>query len=174
MKTFDLKEAIEILNRTPAVLEQLLTGLADSWVYNNEGENTWSPFDILGHLVHGEKTDWITRAKLVMENNQQTFESFDRFAQFEDSKGKTIAQLLDEFKNLRKQNVTTLKEMNIGENDLQKTGIHPNLGQVTLRQLLSTWTVHDLGHIRQMVRVMAKQYKMELGPWEKYLPVVHE
>ena len=174
MKAFNLNEAIEILERTPAVLEQLLTGLSDSWIYNNEGENTWSPFDIVGHLLHGEKTDWITRAKLVMKDEQQTFEPFDRFAQLKDSQGKSIGQLLAEFKTLRTQNLETLKKMNISEDHLQKTGIHPNLGQVTLKELLSTWVVHDLGHIRQMTRVMAKQYKNELGPWEKYLPVVHE
>ena len=174
MKTFNLTEAVEILERTPAVLEQLLSGLSESWIHNNEGEKTWSPFDILGHLVHGEKTDWITRAKLVLQNNQQTFEPFDRFAQFESSKGKTITDLLVEFKTLRSKNLDILKNMNISEDDLLKTGIHPNLGQVNLRELLSTWTVHDLGHIRQMTRVMAKQYKQELGPWEKYLPVVHE
>ena len=171
---FKLNRAIEILERTPEVLEKLLDGLSDSWINNNEGDETWSPFDIIAHLVHGEKTDWIARAKIILENKKGFFKPFDRFSQFEDSKGENISQLLTEFKALRNENLDTLRKLNIDDNDLVKIGIHPDFGEVNLRQLLSTWVVHDLGHIRQIARVMAKQYKYEIGPWEEYLPVVHE
>ena len=174
MKTFDLKEAIEILDRTPAVLEHLLSGLSPGWIKNNEGAESWSPFDIVGHLIHGEKTDWIVRAKIILEQDTLPFTPFDRLAQFKDSRDKSLQKLLEEFKYLRNKNLATLIEMRIHEEDLQKTGRHPEFGTVTLRQLLAAWVVHDLGHIRQMARVMAKQYKNEIGPWEQYLPVVHE
>jgi hypothetical protein len=133
-----------------------------------------APFDIIGHLVHGEKTDWIVRAKIILENRKGLFKPFDRFSQFKDSKGKNISQLLDELKTLRNENLHFLRKLNIDDDDLAKVGVHPDFGEVNLKQLLSTWVVHDLGHIRQIARVMAKQYKYEIGPWEKYLPVVHE
>jgi DinB superfamily len=174
VKIFDLKEAIAILERTPAVLQHLLDGLTDSWIKNNEGGQTWSPYDIVGHLIHGEKTDWISRTKIILDDNAQPFAEFDRFAQFKESQGKSLTQLLDGFKDLRKKNLAVLGEMKITDADLPKTGRHPELGTVTLRQLLASWVAHDLGHIRQITRVMAKQYKNEIGPWERYLPVVHE
>jgi uncharacterized damage-inducible protein DinB len=170
---FDLKKSIEILSRTPAVLETLLQGLSNDWTHNNEGENTWSPFDVIGHLIHGEKTDWMTRMEIILsKGTQQKFDSFDRFAQFEESKGKTLAQLLEEFKNVRKKNLALLESKKLNTADLQKKGLHPVFGEVTLEQLLATWATHDLGHLGQVARVMAKQYKTAVGPWRQYLPIL--
>ena len=170
---FDLKKAIEILERTPSVLESLLGNLSDDWTSRNEGENTWSPYDVVGHLIHGENTDWLPRTKIILSRGTNTdFEPYDRFAQFENSKGKSLRQLLSTFKKLRKANMDELKFMNFEENELELTGIHPEFGAVTLRQLLAAWVVHDLGHIVQISRVMAKQYKEEAGPWVKYLTVL--
>ena len=170
---FKLDKAIEILERTPGAIEALLKGLSQEWIMNNEGDHTWSPYDIVGHLIHGEKTDWIVRMEIIISDNEdKTFQPFDRFAQFEQSKGKTLQQLIDEFKELRKQNIAVLISKNFNESDLNKTGIHPAFGVVTLRQLLATWVVHDLSHIAQIARVMAKQYKTEAGPWQAYLPIL--
>jgi len=175
MINFNLKEAIGILGRTPAVLISLLSGLSPTWIYNNEGGESWNPFDIVGHLTHGEKMDWIPRSKIILENGEKnTFEPFDRFAQFKDSKGKTLNDLLEEFTKLRKSNIDVLNKLNLDENDFNKKGIHPEFGKVTLKQLFSTWVAHDLSHIRQIARVMAKQYKNEIGPWGIYLPVINE
>jgi hypothetical protein len=175
MINFNLKEAIEILERTPAVLRSLLDGLSDRWIYNNEGGESWNPYDTVGHLIHGEKKDWIQRAKLILEyGEKKPFEPFDRFAQFKDSEGKTLNDLLEEFEKLRNENIDVLNKLNLNENDFNKKGIHPEFGKVTLKQLLSTWAVHDLSHIRQISRVMAKQYKNEIGPWGKYLAVMNE
>jgi hypothetical protein len=166
-------QAIEILSRTPVVMETLLTGLSDEWVMNNEGEDTWSPYDIIGHYIEGEKNDWVTRMQVILSAEEdKAFIPFNRFAQFEDSKGKTLTQLLDEFKRLRKENLFTLQSANLTEADLDKTGIHPHFGEVTLRQLLSTWVVHDLAHINQVSRVMAKQYAEAIGPWTEYFSVI--
>jgi len=171
--TFELSKSLEILNKTPETLETLLSGLSDDWIYNNEGENTWSPHDVIGHLVHGEKTDWIVRSKIILSSSEnKTFKPFDRFAQERDSKGKTIQQLLTEFRILRAENLEELKALRITENDLMKKGIHPEIGASNLKQLLATWVVHDLGHIAQIARVMAKQYKDEVGPWEAYLGIL--
>ena len=171
--TFSLKHSIEILERTPDVLESLLTGLSEEWTLTNEGENTWSAYDIVGHLIHGEHTDWMSRLQIIFsETGDKKFKPFDRFAQFEESKGKTLQQLLAEFKSLRKKNLEALKKYEINEQTLKRTGIHPDFGTVTLKELLSTWVVHDLNHLAQMARVMAKQYKTEVGPWVKYLPVL--
>jgi len=175
MINFILIEAIEILERTPAVLISLLSGLSDRWIYNNEGGESWTPYDIVGHLIHGEKKDWIERANIILEYGEdKAFEPFDRFAQFKDSVGKTLNDLLEEFTKLRKANIEVLNNLNLDEKDLNKKGIHPEFGNVTLKQLLSTWVVHDLSHIRHISRVMAKQYKNEIGPWEKYLRVINE
>ena len=171
---FKLDKAIEILERTPGVIEELLKGLAPEWVMNNEGNDTWSTYDIVGHLIHGEKTDWMIRMEIILsDNDDKTFQPFDRFAQFEQSKGKTLQQLIDEFKELRKQNIAILISKNINDSTLNKTGTHPAFGSVTLSQLLSTWVVHDLSHIAQIARVMAKQYKTAVGPWQAYLPIVN-
>ncbi len=165
---YKVNEAIQILEKTPLVLKSLLSELNDKWIYDNEGERSWSPFDIVGHLIHGEKTDWLPRIKIILGDNDRHFDVFDRFAQFENSKGKTINELLTEFEILRIENISLLKSLNISEKDLEKTGIHPELGLVTLREHLSTWVVHDLSHLSQITRVMAKQYKQEMGPWIKY------
>lgn len=164
---------MEILNRTPYVLETLLQGLSDEWTQTNEGENTWSPFDVIGHLIHGEKTDWMVRAEIILsKGTTQKFDSFDRFAQFEESKGKNLTQLLEEFKSVRKKNLTFLESKKLTAADLQKKGLHPAFGEITLEQLLATWATHDLGHLGQIARVMAKQYKTAVGPWRQYLPIL--
>lgn len=171
---YTLNAALEILERTPQVIRSFLQGLSEEWIYQNEGPDTWSPFDVVGHLIHGEKTDWTERLKIVLsEGSQKTFTPFDRFAQFEESKGKTLDDLLLEFEQLRTKNLIFLKALNLSETDYNKTGIHPALGEVTLKELLSTWVVHDLGHIVQISRVMAKQYKDQVGPWRDYLTVLH-
>lgn len=170
---YDFYESLEILERTPKVLRGLLQGISDDWILNNEGDETWSPFDVVGHLIHGEKTDWIPRAKIILEHGtSQAFEPFDRFAQFEMSKGKTLNDLLDEFENLRTQNIAEYKSLNI-EANLDKKGKHPELGEVTLRNLLSSWVVHDLGHLSQITRVMAKQYTKEVGIWTEYMGILN-
>ena len=171
--TFNLSESIDILERTPELLHKLLIGLPDHWLHSNEGPKTWNPYDIVGHLIHGEKTDWMIRANIILgDSNSKTFEPFDRFAQENDSKGKTIEVLLAEFSELRSRNLIQLKSLNIQENDLDKTGVHPELGEVSLKELLSCWVVHDLGHIAQITRVMSKQYKSNVGPWKAYLGIL--
>lgn len=171
---YSLERSYQVLNRTPAVLQSLLAGLADDWVMNNEGPETFSPYDVIGHLVHGEKTDWVVRAKMILEfGSTQTFERYDRFAQYELSKGKTLHQLLDEFAAIRKENMAWFKAADITEVDLDKKGMHPVLGEVTLRNLLATWVVHDLTHIAQITRVMAKQYQTEMGPWPEFFRILN-
>lgn len=170
---YSLENSIEILERTPAVLKTLLSNLNDSWIMNNEGPETFSPYDVIGHLIHGEKTDWVARTKIIIEFGlSKPFEPYDRFAQFDESKGKTLAQLLDEFERIRKENLIWFKGLNLSETDLDKKGMHPKLGEVTLRNLLSTWVVHDLTHIAQITRVMAKQYNEEMGPWPEFFRIL--
>jgi len=170
---FQLDQAIDILSRTPATLNGLLRGVPDGWTMGNEGSNTWSPYDVLGHLIHGEETDWIPRARIILEHGEsQAFEPFDRFAQFEKSKGKSAGELLDEFETLRKRNLIALEEMKITSDQLARRGTHPELGRVTLGELLAAWVVHDLSHIAQAVRVMCKQYSDAVGPWKEYLPIL--
>lgn len=166
---FSLEKSLEILQRTPFVLETLLSDLSDDWVFNNEGESTFSAFDVVGHLLHGEKTDWMARAKIILERGTtQPFATYDRFAMYEESKGKTMQQLLAEFKIVRTENIRLLQSWNLDDNKLNLKGIHPKFGELTLRQLLSTWVIHDLTHLAQISRVMAKQYKSEMGPWLEY------
>jgi hypothetical protein len=172
---FDLNEASAVLSRTPEALRAMLSGLPRNWVENNEGPETWSPYDVVGHLIHGERVDWITRAKIILEHGEaRPFDPFDRFAQFEESKGKTLEELLDEFAALRKRNLATLGEMKIGADNLEKTGQHPALVRVTLKELLATWVTHDLDHIAQIARTMAKQYTTEVGPWQAYISILHD
>jgi len=172
---FDLNEAIEILERTPPALNSLLENLSSCWTQQNEGPDTWSPFDVVGHLIHGEKTDWIVRVDLILGSNpNKNFEPFDRFAQLTDSKEKSLNELLTEFSILRKANLEKLKSHNINAEDLLKEGIHPEFGKVTLKHLLATWVSHDLNHIYQIVRVMVKLYKGETGPWPKYIRLLNE
>lgn len=173
--TFNLQQSMDILSRTPAVLDTLLGGLPDAWLQCNEGEDTWSPHDILGHLIHGEKTDWMVRAKLILSQaSDKTFEPFDRFAQMQEGPKKSLEELLNEFNSIRLQNLAELERLPITETALTKKGIHPDLGVVTLKELLATWVVHDLGHISQIVRVMGKRYKSEVGPWQAYLGILKQ
>lgn len=172
---FNLSQSIEMLERTPEVYRTLLSGLSEDWTHSNEGGESWSAYDVVGHLIHGEKTDWMERVAIIMgDAENKTFVPFDRFAQFEDSKGKTLRQLLDEFEFLRRENLRKLKELNFQEEDLNKKGIHPDLGEVALKQLLSTWTIHDLGYLNQVSRVMVKQYKEEVGPWKAYSRILNQ
>jgi len=170
---FNLDDAVTILERTPFILQSQLKNLSEVWTHCNEGSDTWSTFDVLGHLLHGEKTDWIARLEIILsEGDNKTFTPFDRFAMFEESKGKNLNQLLEEFKAARKQNLETLKFKKITEIDYSRKGIHPVFGEVTLSQLLSCWVAHDLDHLAQINRVMAKQYKEEVGPWIDFLGIL--
>jgi hypothetical protein len=172
---FNLNDAQAVLARTPAVLQTWLSDLPDAWAENNEGAETWSPYHVIGHLLHGERTDWIPRAQIILQHGEaQPFPPFDRFAQFNESKGKTLAELLTDFATLRTENLRTLRELNISADDLQKTGTHPAFGQVTLEQLLATWVAHDLGHLAQIARTMARQYTRTVGPWHAYLTILHD
>jgi hypothetical protein len=173
MMIFDLEKAKEIISRTPETLNSLLSGLSDEWIYNNEGDKSWNPFDILGHLIHGEKTDWLPRIRIILSQNENTkFEAFDRFAQFDNSVGKTMDALLNEFAALREKNIRELESMNISDEVLIYTGVHPEFGNVMLSQLISSWVVHDLGHIAQLSRVMASQYIEAVGPWKPYMSIL--
>ena len=173
MTEFNLAEAIAVLSRTPAALDALLRGLPDIWVRGNEGKDTWSAFDIVGHLIVGERTDWMPRARIIVENGEaRPFDPFDRFAQAKESQGKSLQQLLDEFARLRSENLASLQSMNLQPEDWTRRGSHPELGVVTLSQLLATWAVHDLTHVHQLSRVMAHQYRDAVGPWSAYLGVL--
>jgi hypothetical protein len=170
---FDLESAQEILRRTPSTLSALLRDLPEAWARQNEGPDTWNAFDVVGHLVHGERTDWIARARIILEcGTSKPFEPFDRFAQFKASQGLSLNQLLDEFSGLRARNLDELAKFRLGPEQLAQQGRHPELGLVTLRQLLSTWVAHDLDHIVQVARVLAKGYAEEVGPWRAYLRVL--
>lgn len=170
---FSLSKSIEILERTPDVLIAMLQYVSTEWTLNNEGAETWSAYDIVGHLIHAEKTDWIPRLEIILSNKpDKNFKPFDRFAQFEESKEKSLPLLLHEFKHLRQTNIEILRSKKLTDKDLKKIGIHPAFGEVTLSQLLSTWTVHDLNHIAQIARVMAKHYKNDVGPWIEYLRIL--
>lgn len=169
----NVEQAIEILSRTPEVLKVLLSDLPETWTQGDEGPDTWSPYDVLGHFIHGEETDWMTRAKIMLEHGEKRpFEPFDRFAQFEKSKGKSIQALLEQFADLRRKNLEKLERMHLSGSDLNLTGTHPELGTVNLGQLIASWVVHDFNHVRQVVEVMARQYADEVGPWKAYLPIV--
>jgi DinB family protein len=172
-RSFAVAEATAILERTPATLDALLRGLPEHWIAANEGDETWSPFDVVGHLIHGERTDWIPRARIILQHGEaRPFDRFDRFAQLDVSKGRTLPSLLDEFATLRTQNLQELAAFQLTDSDLDRRGTHPELGVVTLRQLLATWTAHDLDHIMQISRVLARQYSDEVGPWRAYLRVI--
>lgn len=170
---FQLDHAREILGRTPATLNALLSRLPDEWVVPNEGPGSWSPFDVVGHLIHGEEADWIPRAKIILRYGEaRAFEPFDRFAMFEASRGKSLDELLATFERRRGDSLRESEAMNLTPELLARRGMHPELGAVTLAQLLSTWVVHDLGHVGQVSRVMAKQYGEAVGAWRAYLPVL--
>lgn len=171
--SFDLADGIAVLERTPATFRALLAGLPDSWIHVDEGPDTFSPFDNLGHLIHGERADWIPRARIILaQGADRTFEPYDRFAQQRESAGKSLAVLLDEFEALRRENLATLRGWDLTERELAFEGRHPALGPVTLRQLLATWVAHDLGHLAQTARVMAKRHREAVGPWRAYLPIL--
>jgi hypothetical protein len=183
---FSLTETTAVLTRTPATLNALLRGLPDVWLLRNEGEDTWSAFDIVGHLIVGERTDWMPRARIILQHGLQhglkhglehgearPFDPFDRFAQKKESLGKSLENLLDDFTDLRAENLAALKAMNLQPADLNRRGQHPALGVVTLSELLATWAVHDLTHLHQLSRVMAHQYRDTVGPWKAYLGVLH-
>ncbi len=170
---FNLDETIALLTRTPATLDALLRGLPEKWVRSNEGKDTWSAFDIVGHLIVGERTDWMKRARIILESGEaRPFDPFDRFAQLRETEGKSLEQLLDDFARLRKENLAALQALNLQSADLSRRGRHPALGVVTLQQLLATWAVHDLTHLHQLSRVMAHQYRNAVGPWSAYLGVL--
>lgn len=171
--SFDLAEGIAVLERTPVVLRALLSGLPDGWVTATEGPETWSPYDVVGHLIHGERTDWIARAEIILaQGESRRFTPFDRFAQFTESNGKSLGDLLDEFAELRAGNLAQVWSWQLTDAQMSLEGEHPSLGTVTLRNLLATWVAHDLSHLGQIARVMAKQYREEVGPWREYLPIM--
>lgn len=172
-RPLDLSEAIAVLERTPATLDTLLRGLPDGWIHAHEGGETWSPFDVIGHLIHGEQTDWLGRIRIILEHGEgRPFDKFDRLAQFAASKGRTLDALLDEFAALRRANLGALRGLGLGPADLVRTGTHPAFGRVTLGQLLATWVAHDLDHVVQIARVLARQYSDEVGPWRAYLRII--
>jgi hypothetical protein len=169
----NLPHTMALLERTPAVLDALLRDLPEAWTLGNEGVNTWSAFDVVGHLIHGECTDWIPRARMILDFGEpRDFEPFDRWGQERESEGKSLRQLLDEFARLRAEGLGELRAMNLKPQDLERRGRHPALGVVTLSQLLATWAAHDLTHLHQISRVMAHQYQAAVGPWHAYLGVL--
>jgi hypothetical protein len=172
-RPFVIEEAMAILARTPATLDAALRGLPESWTGAHEGGETWSASDVLGHLIHGEEVDWIPRAKIILAHGDaRAFDKFDRLAQFTASAGRTLPDLLDDFARLRDANLRELGAFNLTDADLDRVGRHPELGAVTLRQLLATWVTHDLDHLMQIARVLARQYSDEVGPWRAYLRII--
>ena len=169
----DLEEGVAVLERTPRVLDALMRGLPAAWTEANEGEGTWSPRIVLGHLIHGERTDWIPRARLILaQGPRRRFERFDRFAQLRTDRQRGMEELLDELAELRSANLAVLRGWQLTSADMALEGEHPELGTVTLAQLLSTWVAHDLGHLAQIARVMAARYQEAVGPWREYLPIL--
>lgn len=170
----NLDDIVAILSRTPASLAALLDGLPDTWVTATEGDKTWSPYDVIGHLIHGERTDWIPRALHILAGETRPFDPFDRTAQLTESQGRKLSELLATFASLRRDNLAALARMNLSSADLSRTGQHPELGEVTLGQLLATWVVHDLDHVGQIARTMAKVYTEAVGPWSLYLSILRD
>jgi hypothetical protein len=172
-RTFTFDEATAILSRTPAALDALLRGLPDGWINAHEGGETWSPYDVLGHLIHGERHDWLARTRIILEQGEaRPFDKFDRTAMYTESKGKTLASLLDDFAAARRENLQWIESRHLTDADLDRRGTHPSLGVVTLRNLLATWVAHDLDHVQQIARVLATQYTDEVGPWRVYLRII--
>jgi hypothetical protein len=168
-----LQNTISLLSRTPAALDAFLRDLPETWTLRNEGDEKWNAFDVVGHLIHGERTDWMPRAKMILEFGEtRAFEPFDRWAQAQASQGKSLGQLLDEFARLRANNLDELRALKLGPEQLERRGQHPELGPVTLSELLATWAVHDLTHLHQISRIMAQQYREAVGPWSAYLGVL--
>ncbi len=172
---FDLDRANEILTRTPATLSAVLEGLTEPWIRGNEGANSFSPFDVVGHLIDADEANWLPRAQIILKGGpDKAFPPFDRFRHRERNADRSLESLLSEFTALRAANLETLKSWKLTPDDFERTGLHPEFGSVTLKQLLSTWVAHDLGHIAQIVRVMAKQLRLEVGPWEAFLPILKD
>lgn len=168
-----LQDTITLLTRTPAMLDALLRELPESWTHRNEGENTWTAFDVVAHLIHAEHTDWIPRSKIILQfGDKQPFAPFDRLGYLQESQGKSLEQLLDEFARVRTKSLAELRKFNLQPKDLDRPGRHPALGAVTLSQLLATWAVHDLTHLHQISRILAHQYRTEVGPFATYLGVL--
>ena len=173
MAEFNLHDTIALLSRAPATLNALLRDLPETWTHHNEGGDSWTAYDVVGHLIHGERTDWMPRTRGILEHGDtRAFQPFDREAQERDSVGKSLPQLLDEFTRLRAENLDALRAMNLGSGDFERRGRHPVFGVVTLGQLLATWTAHDLTHLHQVSRIMAHQYREAVGPWTRYLGVM--
>ena len=169
----DLQQTMALLTRTPAALDALLRGLPETWTMRSEGEDTWSVFDVVGHLIDGERVNWLPRARMILESGEsRTFEPFDRLGHVREGRGKTLEQLLDEFTRLRQENVGELSALNLRREDLERRGRHPAFGVVTLLELLATWATHDLTHLHQVSRIMAHQYRESVGPWSAYLGVL--
>ena len=172
-ETFNLTDAEASLAATPAMLSAWLTPLPDAWVRSNEGADTWSVFDVIGHLIHGERTDWLPRVRCIIDHGEtKPFEPFDRFAQFDATRGRALGSLLDEFASARADSLMRLRGLNLSAQDLDRRGRHPALGPVTLRQLLATWVAHDLDHVMQIARVLAYRHREDVGPWRAYLRVI--
>jgi hypothetical protein len=169
----NLEHTISLLARTPPALNALLRDLPEAWTLRNEGEGSWSPYEVVGHLIHGERTDWMPRTKMILQfGESRTFDPFDRWAQARESQGKSLGGLLDEFAHLRAENLHELRGLNLPPEDLARRGRHPALGAVTLSELLATWAAHDLTHLHQISRIMAHQYREAVGPWAKFLGVM--
>jgi uncharacterized damage-inducible protein DinB len=170
---FQIEQAVEILAKTPATVKSLLGDLSDDWTRGEENKNDWSAFDIVGHLIHADETDWMPRARIILARGENpAFEPFDRYGQFEKSAGKTLNELLDAFALVRRQSLDALRALNLTAEHLKLTAAHPELGAVTLEQLLSTWTVHDLTHVRQIAAVLARKYSANVGAWKQYLSIL--
>jgi uncharacterized damage-inducible protein DinB len=173
--SFEVESAAALLTRTPGILDSWLRGLGDEWIRADEGADTWSAFDVVGHLIQGERLDWIPRARMILEEGLWSeFDPFDRFAQLEADRGRTMNELLDEFAELRGRNLEELQALDLSPPNLDRRGRHPELGEVTLRQLLATWVAHDLGHLAQIARVMAGRYGTEVGPWSRYMSILQD
>lgn len=169
----NLAMTLALLARTPATLDTLLRDLPDAWTFRNEGEGTWSAYETVGHLIHGERTDWLPRTRIILEHGEtRPFDPFDRWGHVKEVEGKTLGQLLDEFSSLRNANLDELRKLNLTSSDMERRGTHPEFGAITLSQLLATWAAHDLTHLHQITRVMAHQYRTEVGPWTQYLGVM--
>lgn len=174
MAEFSLEASVALLERTPKAMAELLGGLPDFWTESNEGPESWSPYEVVGHLIHGERTDWMARVRRILQDGEtRAFEPFDRFAQQHESQGRALSELLQTFSDLRAANLTELRGLGLKPSDLARRGKHPSLGPVTLQQLLATWTTHDMTHLHQMARILAYQYRDEVGPWERNLGVLH-
>ncbi len=171
--TFRFEDALPVLERTPPVLRELLLGLPPTWTDAVEGPDTWSPFDVVGHLIHGERSDWMPRVEHILQHGETvTFPRFEREAMFVESKGQSLPELLDTFADLRAESLARLSALGLTDADLDRRGTHPEFGSVTMGQLLATWTAHDLGHLAQVTRVMARQYTETVGPWRAYLSLL--